>query len=508
MGVTISLRSFGRKNSWSFEFLQHPSVSSFKLVVLLLGIVLSILFGCLTVSSRLSIQPVVQSLDHARVFSEVMTSLLQGQVQIESYLATGSESSFLSGEAALEEARTALEVALMSYDTGDAFALQRLEAVATDYLNLIRSLSNLQNNDDYLITAQTIRQQIAATAMLLDQTAQPLLVNDIVTAHRLLTSAVMTVTQIGVAVFLCIVAIFAGSFYLVSYVTRRSTDALSQVGEAAQQIALGNYDFRIDPQTENNPDVAQLVGGFNRMAKALKTATEAESTASRQNGLQMMKLAQQERMTAVLEERQRIARELHDSVKQQLFSITLSAGASMNLLENSPELARTHLEHIRQAGHTAQTEMTALLQELIPVSLQEKRLEDALLSYLKPLCEVHGIQLLWRVDGTNTLTIAEEHALLRAAQEATANVIRHSNATLLRVSFNFGLVTHAIIEDNGIGFVPETVPATSTGLALMRTRLKRVGGRFQIESSQGVGTRLTISLDSRRTVSSRSLTAT
>jgi NarL family two-component system sensor histidine kinase LiaS len=475
---------------------------------LLVGAAVAVLFGCLVVSARLSVQPVVQSLDHAQAFSEVMTELLQGRVQIESYLASGSESAFVAGEAALEQAIAEIEARLMTDDTGDAFALQRLEAASVDYLNLIRSLNNLQNSDEHFVTTQTIRQQIAATAVMLDQAAQPLLLNDIATAHHLLSSVILTVTQTGIVVLLILSIIFAVSFVLVSWITRRSRDALRQVGQAAQQIALGNYDFRIDAQAANNPDVAELVVGFNRMAKALKNATEAETTASRQNGLQMMKLAQQERMTAVLEERQRIARELHDSVKQQLFSITLSASASMNLLEHSPELARTHLQHIRQAGHTAQTEMTALLQELIPVSLQEKRLEDALLSYLKPLCEVHGIQLLWRVDGTNTLTIAEEHALLRAAQEATANVIRHSHASLLRVSFSFGLVTYAIIEDNGVGFIPETIPATSTGLALMRTRLKRVGGGFQIESSQGVGTRLTISLDSRRTVSPRSLTAT
>ena len=117
------------------------------------------------------------------------------------------------------------------------------------------------------------------------------------------------------------------------------------------------------------------------------------------------------------------------------------------------------------------------------------------------------MKLLWRVGGTNTLTIAQEHALFRAVQEAVSNVVRHSGATVLRVSLNFGLLTHVIVEDNGDGFVPETVPATSTGLALMRTRLKRVGGRCQVESTLGTGTRLTISIDSRRTAPAHQLTA-
>lgn len=225
---------------------------------------------------------------------------------------------------------------------------------------------------------------------------------------------------------------------------------------------------------------------------------QSESAANEQNRLQIMKLARQERMTAILEERQRIARELHDSVKQALFSITLSAGVVLNLLPDAPQVVKTHLEHIQQGGYTAQAEMTALLQELIPVSLQDKRLEDALYDTLTPLCETHRIKLLWRVDGTNTLTIAQEHALFRAVQEAVSNVIRHSEATLVRVSLSFGLVTHVIVEDNGKGFVVEAVPATSTGLSMMRTRLKGVGGRYELQTTPGVGTRLTILLDLRR----------
>ena len=277
--------------------------------------------------------------------------------------------------------------------------------------------------------------------------------------------------------------------------TRHHTYALRQIGQAASQITLGNFDTSIDLAGERDREIVQLGEAFNRMAETLKLALRSESAANEQNRIQMMKLARQERMTAILEERQRIARELHDSVKQQLFSITLSAGAAANLLDHAPHLVKTHLEHIQKAGHYAQSEMTALFQELVPFSLQDKRLEDALLDYLNPLCEMHRLKLLWRADGTNTLTIAQEHALFRAVQEAAANVMRHSGATLLRVSLTFGLVTYLIVEDNGNGFVPEAVSPTSTGLNLMRTRLKRVGGQCELQTAPGAGTRLTILLD-------------
>lgn len=508
MGVTISLRSFGQKNSWSFDPLRHPSIRSFRLIVALLGVAVCILFGSLLFSYHRSAVPVAESLDRLEIISSLMSQMMEGRVQFDRYLTSGDEASFTTGEAAFSQAIARLEALIITNQTVDAFALQRLEGISTDYLNLARSLARLQRGGDPVATTQqTIRQQIESTALQLDQAAQLILQSNIAGSTDLLHESTVVVTRTGVGLLLFISMIFAVSFIVVLGITRHTSDALHEVGKATHQIALGNYDFRIDPRAATNPDITQLATAFNRMAETLKTALESESTANRQNGLQLMKLAQQERVTAVLEERQRIARELHDSVKQQLFSITLSASAAINLLDPAPEIARTHIEHIRHAGHTAQTEMTALLEELIPVSLQEKRLEEALNSYLTPLCEMHGINLLWRVDGTNTLTIAEEHALLRALQEATANVIRHSNATLVRVSLSFGLVTHAIIEDNGVGFVPETVPATSTGLALMRTRLKRVGGRCQVESSPGAGTRLTISVDSRRTVTARTLSS-
>ena len=77
-------------------------------------------------------------------------------------------------------------------------------------------------------------------------------------------------------------------------------------------------------------------------------------------------------------------------------------------------------------------------------------------------------------------------------------VVRHSGATLLHVSFYFGLVTQVIVEDNGVGFVPDAVPPTSAGLALMRTRLLRAGGRLELQTAPGMGTRLTILMDLRR----------
>ena len=88
--------------------------------------------------------------------------------------------------------------------------------------------------------------------------------------------------------------------------------------------------------------------------------------------------------------------------------------------------------------------------------------------------------------------------VIRAVQEAVSNVVRHSGGTVLRVSIRYGLMTHVIVEDNGKGFAPDAIAPTSNGLAMMRTRLKRVGGHLDVETAPGAGTRLNIQLDLRR----------
>lgn len=509
MDATISLHSFGRKSSWFSRAVRRPSVGSFRLIVLLLGVLVFGMFGGLFLASLSSLQALAASLDGLDDTASFIQQALDAREQIEVYLVSGDNNAYTSGSHALTLAVAAIAQAeqTAASSTLDTFALRRLETTGGDYLHLIHSLDVLITGNADPAAQQVIRQRINATALAFDQTAYTALRNGIAAANSLLEQQTSGLVNLTLMLLVALIAIFGSAFVLVRLITRHSAYALQQIGLAARAITRGDYDTRIDLDAEMNPDIAQLAAAFNRMAENLKLALASESAATRQNGMQLLKLARQERMTAVLEERQRIARELHDSVKQQLFSITLSAGAAINLLNSAPDLVRLQLEHIRQAGHTAQAEMTALLQELIPVSLQEKRLEDALLGYLTPLCGTHQIKLLWCVNGTNTLTIAEEHALLRAVQEAVANVVRHSHATLLRVSLSFGLVTHVIIEDNGEGFIPEAVPETSTGLALMKLRLKRVGGHCAVESERGTGTRLTIQLDSRRAASAQRASA-
>lgn len=498
MDATISLRIFGRSSSSFFDRLRSLPTGSAKYIFLGVGIAALLALICLSAFTLASLQPLADAAARIETAANLSQQLMTARTTAERYIGSGNDTDFAVGAESLDNLMTSLDDPILRTVMSDVFAIQSLEDSSFDMVNTFRSLGGLEATETTAETRDTIRISFDTAATHVDDQIYTILngtIADVEQSVQQLSANILMQTSV---LSLSVTLLIALGCALLILITRQSAHALNQIGQAAKAITAGNFDTRIDLTGERDNDILQLGTAFNHMAENLRTALQAESAASEQNRSQILKLARQERMTAILEERQRIARELHDSVKQQLFSITLSAGAVLNLIDPPAGVVRTHLEHIRQAGHQSQAEMTALLQELAPVSLQDKRLEDALLDMLTPICDTHRLKLLWRVEGTNTLTIAQEHALFRAVQEAAANVIRHSEATLLRVSVSFGLVTHVIVEDNGKGFVPDAVPATSTGLSMMWTRLKRVGGRYELQSVPGSGTRLTLLLDLRR----------
>jgi signal transduction histidine kinase len=271
------------------------------------------------------------------------------------------------------------------------------------------------------------------------------------------------------------------------------TRPLRQLAQVAQAITAG--DLAIRARMNSKDEIGQLATAFDQMTDSLQRSLETERAANEQIRAQTAQIARQTQANAVMEERQRIARELHDSVKQQLFSISLSAGAALNLLTTDLDASRNYITHIKQAGREAQTEMKNLLQELVPAPLQGHRLEEALDRSLRSLCEVHNLHLDWVTHGVNTLSPSDEHALFRAAQEAIANVIRHSGASNLHVELTFGTETKLVVEDDGRGFDPGAVSPGSTGLAIMRARLERVRGKVELHTTQGKGTRIEMTIN-------------
>src|SRR4051794_4414999 len=191
---------------------------------------------------------------------------------------------------------------------------------------------------------------------------------------------------------------------------------------------------------------------------------------------------------AVAEERNRLARELHDSVKQQVFATIMQLGAARVLLERDPNAARVHLIEAEQLAQQSGAELSLLIHELRPVALGDKGLVAAIQSYAADWSRQSKIEANVRARGSGTLMPAAEHALVRVTQEALANVARHSHASAVTVDIELAAGAATLtIADNGCGF-DMGMGSRGVGLDSMRERLEALGGRLSVNSSLGTGT--------------------
>lgn len=202
------------------------------------------------------------------------------------------------------------------------------------------------------------------------------------------------------------------------------------------------------------------------------------------------RLYEQSRELAVLEERHRLAQELHDSVKQSLFSIDLHAKAVDTYVRQSPELAERHIRDLRQITHGALQEMRALIFDLHPVSLEENGLAPAIRQHIQFLQRSQGLDIRFEAQGDRRLPRATEKHLYRIAQEALSNAVRHAQAERIQVRLTLDAErVELCVQDDGRGFEPDEVPTEGQtfGLAGMRERAALIHGQLWVQSRPGEG---------------------
>jgi PAS domain S-box-containing protein len=188
-------------------------------------------------------------------------------------------------------------------------------------------------------------------------------------------------------------------------------------------------------------------------------------------------------------ERAHLARELHDSVTQALFAMTLVTRSIEVLLPRDREAALEKFEELRQLQREALTEMRSLLFELRPASLERDGLIQALRTHVAALESRIGLSILLETDLPDRLPLDLEEALYRIAQEALHNVVKHAHAEQARVRLELdGDQACLTIEDDGEGFDDSGVDEGQLGLTGMRARAGRLGGTVTIRSTPGVGT--------------------
>ena len=228
---------------------------------------------------------------------------------------------------------------------------------------------------------------------------------------------------------------------------------------------------------------ADLVMAFaNQVAVAIENA-------------QLYKRAQQ---LAVVEERQRLGRELHDSVTQALYSVTLYAQAAhMAMSAGKQDEALENLEELRNMARDAMIDMRMLVFELHPPRLEEEGLALALQGRLASVETRTGLQTELHVEEEQRLPISVEEELYWIAQEALNNVVKHAQAKKVMVRLLFDDESVCLeVEDDGVGFEPtEARQSGGMGLRGMGERAERINGKLEVESAPGQGTTLRVTVE-------------
>jgi len=201
---------------------------------------------------------------------------------------------------------------------------------------------------------------------------------------------------------------------------------------------------------------------------------------------------------ATLAERQRLARNLHDSVSQSLFGMVLTTRAALELFDTEPNRARASMGEVLGLADAALSEMRALIFELRPETLQEDGLLTALRKQARALSVRHKVTLTLDLCADEPeLSIEVKEALYRVSMEAVQNTVHHAQATHLRLTLRCDqALTTLTVMDDGCGFDPSQVFSGSFGLRSMRERAELVGGILQIDSSIKSGTTVRFSLPS------------
>ncbi len=197
--------------------------------------------------------------------------------------------------------------------------------------------------------------------------------------------------------------------------------------------------------------------------------------------------------TATLEERQRLARELHDAVTQTLFASSLIAEVLPRVWERSPEQGRARLAELQELTRGALAEMRTLLLELRPSALMEADLGDLMRQLAAATSGRSRIPVRFEMEGSPAPVPEVKAALYRVAQEALNNMVKHSGATqaVIRLEGD-GERVHLCVSDDGHGFDPASVPANHLGLGIMAERAQAIGASYDITSAPGQGTRVCV----------------
>jgi PAS domain S-box-containing protein len=235
----------------------------------------------------------------------------------------------------------------------------------------------------------------------------------------------------------------------------------------------------------------QTPRAFDTRQAAMAAAIARQAAVAIENA----RLHEHSRMVAALEERQRLARELHDSVSQALFGIGLGAETARTMLAEQPARALQSIEYVLQLAQAGMAEMRALIFELRPESLEQEGLVAALEKQASATRARYMLDVVLALDAEPQIPLTAKEALYRVAQEAMHNTVKHARATRIDLRLTNDSDGHTLeVGDNGLGFDCTAAFPGHLGLVSMQERIARVGGSVTIDSAPGEGTRVRVRL--------------
>jgi NarL family two-component system sensor histidine kinase LiaS len=245
-------------------------------------------------------------------------------------------------------------------------------------------------------------------------------------------------------------------------------DRLQHASDVTDAWSQGDFsEFIQDP---GHDEIGHLGVRLNQMAQQLKEL-----------------LARREQI-AVIEERNRLARDLHDSAKQQALAASFQIGTALTLYDRETGVAKGHLAEAERLVDSVRQELTDLIMELRPQDLEEKPIDEILIGYALDWSHQHEIEVEHEILAGIPLSIRRKQTLLRILQEGLANIARHSQATQVEILLSPEAENVImVVSDNGVGFEPDRV-AGGIGLHSMHERAESLGGSMQVTSKPGEGT--------------------
>ena len=255
---------------------------------------------------------------------------------------------------------------------------------------------------------------------------------------------------------------------------RDITNRLDQLADATFAWSQGDFSVYVDDSSGD--ELGQLAERLNNMARQLQNLLETHS------------------QLLVVEERNRLARDLHDSAKQQAFAAAAQISAARKLFPQNPDAAQTSIIEAERLINDLRKELTSLIEELRPAALEDMGLVPAIRTYAEDWSRQNGIELAVTAQHERQLPLDVEQMVFRIVQEALANISRHSQAASasIRLSYNKHEITCSI-SDNGIGFDIKK-KSSGFGIRSMQERANSLGGAVTIESMPDHGTHISFTV--------------